>query len=806
MKNFFILLALTFATLASSAQIEVSRPPKSSRMSVMSVPKTIRIDPPPSSKNAEINPKGRAYFGNLLPCDIDFMQDATATDIDGGTLYTLMLTSKGAYSIGIRTEGLVISHGSELYLYNNDRDDILGALTSQNSSQIMRQIAGDTLNIELFVPQGVEQKDFKITKICYDYANAFGKTSKSTQYKASCSTEVNINCDEGQAFQDIKHATVLLSIDSDGQTMLCTGTIVNNVQCDQTPYVLTAAHCLCSDEAASNTIVYFNYELPTCTSRNMPYNYNTMTGATIVATAPKKAYTDKQGRTSSKEYPTLDFTLLKLNKAIPDSYEPYYAGLSISETENLDNVAAVHHPQGDVKKVSIAYSPVYQDSYPEEDKEVHYNTFCHWHVAKWDVGTTEGGSSGASLLNAKKQVVGVLSGGYADCNEPVNDFFQMVSKAWNLYPEPENQLQQHLALGSHVTEIMPYNPLNLGEYYLPAVVSATLAPDSTLAYLSWQQMREPETLPTFAEDFDNMLTDKEINDVFIANIDMDNDRSAWQLTSTSDAHSGSNCVVSKTSNYGVTNDYLTISKLTINAGDTLRFWAKSEGGVSTLLVSQNNKPTRYREVARFEISGDWQEYKVSLDEYAGSSIYINFSHVTETGNSTAVCLDDISIDGGPKNNADSPKISGYEVYCNDDLVQSISDTASRSYDYHLQNGNTYTFYVLNVYEGGATSGIGNSIVIDLNHTTTTTPTAELNPSSETLVAYPNPTSGVVYIVAPHDIRQAEIFVYDLAGRKVMSQRVGGVSKGENIELSLAALRTGVYIIRLGNQTLKIQKQ
>jgi hypothetical protein len=319
-------------------------------------------------------------------------------------------------------------------------------------------------------------------------------------------------------------------------------------------------------------------------------------------------------------------------------------------------------------------------------------------------------------------------------------------------------------------------------------------------------MREPETLPTFAEDFDNMLTDKEINDVFIANIDMDNDRSAWQLTSTSDAHSGSNCVVSKTSNYGVTNDYLTISKLTINAGDTLRFWAKSEGGVSTLLVSQNNKPTRYREVARFEISGDWQEYKVSLDEYAGSSIYINFSHVTETGNSTAVCLDDISIDGGPKNNADSPKISGYEVYCNDDLVQSISDTASRSYDYHLQNGNTYTFYVLNVYEGGATSGIGNSIVIDLNHTTTTTPTAELNPSSETLVAYPNPTSGVVYIVAPHDIRQAEILVYDLAGRKVMSQRVGGVSKGENIELSLAALRTGVYIIRIGNQTLKIQKQ
>ena len=53
MKTFLISLAITFAALTSTAQIEVSRPPKSSRVSVMSVPKTIRIAPPPSSKNAD---------------------------------------------------------------------------------------------------------------------------------------------------------------------------------------------------------------------------------------------------------------------------------------------------------------------------------------------------------------------------------------------------------------------------------------------------------------------------------------------------------------------------------------------------------------------------------------------------------------------------------------------------------------------------------------------------------------------------------------------------------------------------------
>ncbi len=807
MKNILITIILAVSALTATAQIELAKQPRSIHANIQTGSRAISIAPP-TSKTTKIHTKGRAYFGKLLPCDIDYMQQSTVTNTDGGSIYTLTLTSQGAHSIGIRTEGLTIADGSELYIYNNDKDDILGALTSQESdmSMLTRQIQGDTIHIELFVPQGVTQNDFKITSICYDYANMFGKQSKAFGSHTACKSEIDINCDEGQAFQDIKHAVVLLTIDKDMEAFVCTGTIVNNVNCDQTPYILTAAHCICDQNAANNTVIYFNYESKSCGLKSST-PYSSMTGATIAATATQEAYTNKSGRKSSTLYPTMDFTLLKLNQHIPDDYMPYYAGLTLSETDAISSVATIHHPQGDLKKISIAHQKPYQDSYPEEDREVHYRNFVHWHIAQWSAGSTEGGSSGASLLNGKKQVIGILSGGYADCDNPVDDYFQMLSKAWHPSNNPGNQLQAPLALNTHVTEILPYNPLNIGEKHLPATVSAIPKNDSTIAVISWNTMQLSTT--TFSENFEEIRTEDDIENVFIANVDMDGNLSAWHITTDTDAHSGNACITSNTLtdngsfiSSNRTNDYLTLPKLAIKSGDTLRFWAKSEGGASTLKISQNTKSSRYIEIVSLQIGSDWEKYEIPLEDFAGTSIYINISHITEIEGSTAVFIDDISIDGG-SDKKDGNTITGYEVYCNNELLQSISDTATRSFTHHIERGKTYTYYVLNRYND-ATSGIGNSVIIDLDDTPTAT--SEQQRTQTPLVAYPNPTTGAISITAPSNIQNSEITVTDIAGRKVMSQKISGLLKGETIELSLAALRPGIYIIKLGGQSVKVQKQ
>jgi hypothetical protein len=312
----------------------------------------------------------------------------------------------------------------------------------------------------------------------------------------------------------------------------------------------------------------------------------------------------------------------------------------------------------------------------------------------------------------------------------------------------------------------------------------------------------------FNEDFETIRTEAEIENVFIANVDMDNDCSAWHIVTDTDAHSGNACITSYTTTQdnnldvnSYTNDYLTMPKLAIKSGDTLRFWAKSEGGASTLKISQNTKPTRYVEIVSLQIGSNWEKYEIPLDNFAGTSIYINISHITEIGSSTAVFIDDISIDGGNPQNGHA--ISGYEVYCNNELLQSISDTATRSYSHHIERGNTYSYYVLNRYDD-ATSNIGNSVVIDLDDTPTAT--SEKASKQTPLIAFPNPTTGAISITAPSAIIKSEIIVMDMTGRKVMSQKINNIPKGENIELSLAALRPGVYIIRLGGQSIKIQKQ
>jgi hypothetical protein len=263
--------------------------------------------------------------------------------------------------------------------------------------------------------------------------------------------------------------------------------------------------------------------------------------------------------------------------------------------------------------------------------------------------------------------------------------------------------------------------------------------------------------------------------------------------------------MSSTAAMGYTNDYLTLPKMNINTGDTLIFWAMSADSIARLNVSQNNKPSRYKQITSLEIDTVWREYKIPLGDYAGTTIYINISHVSESGCASAVFIDDISICNGFSDD-NAPQISGYEIYCNNELLQAISDTATRSFEHHLERGNTYTYYIINQYNDGAYSNIGNSIVIDLDDSPIPTAARELTPAQTPLIAYPNPTTGAISIAAPYNIGDEAIMVYDMTGRKVMSQRISNINKGDTIELSLAALRTGVYIIRLGNQTVKIQKQ
>ena len=107
----------------------------------------------------------------------------------------------------------------------------------------------------------------------------------------------------------------------------------------------------------------------------------------------------------------LDFALVELSRKRPEEYDPYYAGWNRTVASSTNNVTTIHHPAGDVKKISRRYGVVATGNFGSG-----FDTNTHWHIPAWDLGTTEGGSSGAPLFDRDHKIIGALTGGDASCD------------------------------------------------------------------------------------------------------------------------------------------------------------------------------------------------------------------------------------------------------------------------------------------------------------------------------------------------------------------------------------------------------
>jgi hypothetical protein len=82
----------------------------------------------------------------------------------------------------------------------------------------------------------------------------------------------------------------------------------------------------------------------------------------------------------------------------------------------LDNTGAtpqsavgIHHPSGDIKKISFENQPLISTTFGSCPPN------SHWGVTDWDLGVTEGGSSGSPLYDQNHLIIGQLHGGASAC-------------------------------------------------------------------------------------------------------------------------------------------------------------------------------------------------------------------------------------------------------------------------------------------------------------------------------------------------------------------------------------------------------
>lgn len=419
----FFLTAIVRAQL-SSGGVPLSFPHtlKSDEVSI------VRVDPPDVRALHQedlINPVPYRVAINL-PVNIGF-EDFSLTTLPGGkTVYRITVSAAGATGITLYFDRFFIPGGGKVFVYNLQRTQLLGAFTEANNNRsstfATSFIYNDQVTVEYNGFAGMSAPELHISEIAYAYRGADNGDGINTGFGAAGKCEVNINCDEGLAWQIQKRGVARIQVKRGVQTLFCTGSLVNNTLNDGKPYILTADHCgrLSTDIDISQWIFYFGYESKKCSNPTSEPYLRSITGATRIA------HGGDGGSAGS------DFFLVLLNQDIPDTFNVYYNGWSRSETPSAIGVS-IHHPEGDIMKVSTYKTPLQASFWPGDTK------LAHWRVV-WDGtfnghGTTEPGSSGSPLFDSQGRIVGTLTGGDSSCdsaylNQP--DYYGQFFYHWDL--------------------------------------------------------------------------------------------------------------------------------------------------------------------------------------------------------------------------------------------------------------------------------------------------------------------------------------------------------------------------------------
>ena len=163
-----------------------------------------------------------------------------------------------------------------------------------------------------------------------------------------------------------------------------------------------------------------------------------------------------QGSTRLANFFISDFALLLLNETPPDSFNIYYSGWS-AEDNSADSSVGIHHPRGDIKKITFDYDSVTATSWLGAAPGT-----THWRIGNWEDGTTEPGSSGSPLYDKNKRIIGQLHGGFASCISITADWYGRIARSWSGGGSSSNSLKPWLdPVNSGLLVLNGYDPLDV---------------------------------------------------------------------------------------------------------------------------------------------------------------------------------------------------------------------------------------------------------------------------------------------------------------------------------------------------------
>lgn len=419
--HFLLLIGAVLLSCSLSAQISLGGVPKSFQLG-LSDDNVQEVEMPQVDVKAlEEEDIERALdnlpyrFAQGFSVNYNLNNIGTWTTLDNGDrIWRLKISCQQAFSINFLYDDFFIPPGGLYYIYSSDLTEVMGAFGPHNNRP-SRKFATGLVNstsvvLEYYEPAAVAgQGSISVNQVAHAYRAFQDENSQSEGLGDAGSCQVNINCPEGDNWQTEKKGVARIIING---IETCTGTLINNIAENCTPYFLTANHCIDATYDAvtnpdiSGAVFYWNYERSGCANTGSVPN-ETTSGATLVANS------NPVGGDANAS----DFALFLLDEDPSDVYDVYAVGFDASGPAGTTGVG-IHHPGLDAKKIathSITPDSVENDNYWR----------IYWDATPNGHSVTEGGSSGSALFNGDKRLIGQLFGGFLggqpNCSDPAND-------------------------------------------------------------------------------------------------------------------------------------------------------------------------------------------------------------------------------------------------------------------------------------------------------------------------------------------------------------------------------------------------
>lgn len=393
-------------------------------------------------------------FGIEHSVNLNAVEHGNWTEEQDHRVWRLVLSSIDATSLSLRFDVFKVPKGGQLFVYAADGSEVLGSFDHRNMKDwgglAIGVVATDNLVIEYRQSLNVSgMPELSIDQVVHGYRPLSGwpHAKIAGPFGNSGACHVNVNCPEGALWETEKGSVALIV---QGGFAVCTGALVNNTLNDGTPYFLTANHCLGDP---GNWVYYFNHESASCEGSSGPTNQS-ISGGTLLVNSNQS-----------------DFALVELSQTPPEDFNVQYAGWDATGAVP-ESAVGIHHPSGDVKKIC------FEEDSPSQEVAA---GAAVWYVANWELGVTEGGSSGSPLFDQNHRIVGQLFGGSSACAGNVNngqpDWYGRFDVSWG------QGLQQYLDPEGTGIEVWDGFPDAVVNFQNDVAVSIAGVPDQPLCGL-----------------------------------------------------------------------------------------------------------------------------------------------------------------------------------------------------------------------------------------------------------------------------------------------------------------------------------